>query len=323
MKSISRIGWLIIFVLAGCKDQSQKPLSPSIAEDPSFTNEHLAIVVENDSLYAEKGDSIFTTHSTLKSDNPSANFHAFAKKFRTVEIDSVTYYITEGDLLCDIDQLYGYFLFSRNAADQTFRENSAKLIGAVYNGQLSRWPLNTPIRYCVQRNSFGTTANYQLVVGNMQQATADWESACNVDFEYVPAADNSPTGTIPPQVDFIVREVDAHGEFIASAFFPHYPLSERRMLLDPTYYTSRFNMVGVLRHELGHVMGFRHEHIRSGAPPRCPDDDTAEPFIEVTNYDPQSVMHYFCGSVGTMELNLTDVDRRGASLIYGSPVNRP
>ena len=68
---------------------------------------------------------------------------------------------------------------------------------------------------------------------------------------------------IDPELVFTVRHVDAGGQFIAAAFFPTYPPLRRRVLIDPSYFADdlSFDRVGVLRHELGHVLGFRHEHI--------------------------------------------------------------
>ena len=43
------------------------------------------------------------------------------------------------------------------------------------------------------------------------------------------------------------------------------------------------------RHELGHILGFRHEHIRSEANSSC---DEGGAFRAVTDYDQASVMHY-------------------------------
>jgi hypothetical protein len=121
---------------------------------------------------------------------------------------------------------------------------------------------------------------------------------------------------------FVVRHIDAGGQFIAAAFFPTYPPKRRRVLIDPSYFADDlgFDPVGVLRHELGHVVGFRHEHIRSGAPALCPQEDTTDT-IDLTAYDPQSVMHYFCGGVGSRDLKITDVDRDGAQKLYGPPLS--
>jgi len=41
----------------------------------------------------------------------------------------------------------------------------------------------------------------------------------------------------------------------------------------------------------------------------------------LTDYDPRSVMHYFCGGVGSLSLSFTDIDKTGAQLVYGPPLN--
>jgi hypothetical protein len=141
----------------------------------------------------------------------------------------------------------------------------------------------------------------------------------------VPLHDGHPNPTTPandidPSLVFTVRYLDAGGQFIAAAFFPTYPPARRRVLIDPSYFRPDlpFDPVGVLRHELGHVLGFRHEHIRSGAPSTCPEENTDE-VVDLTAYDPKSVMHYFCGGVGSRDLRITDIDREGAQKLYGPP----
>jgi hypothetical protein len=160
-------------------------------------------------------------------------------------------------------------------------------------------------------------AHYRMVVDNMQAATADWQDVCDVLFEYRPELDEADS-VRPDGVVFPVRELNTAGRFIAAAFFPNDPVDRRRVLIDPSYYAVDlpFNKVGVLRHELGHVLGFRHEHIRSGAPPECPGEDTAGTF-PFGAYDPKSVMHYFCGGVGSVELAISALDQLGAERLYG------
>ena len=79
---------------------------------------------------------------------------------------------------------------------------------------------------------------------------------------------------------------------------------------------SKLQLESIVRHELGHALGFRHEHIRSGAPAACPNETLFET-DELTDYDPQSVMHYFCGGFGTTELKISELDKVGSQQLYG------
>ena len=72
---------------------------------------------------------------------------------------------------------------------------------------------------------------------------------------------------------------------------------------------------GVLRHELGHTLGVRHEPIWLDRP--CtpePSDDARQ----VTVFDEDSVMHYpWCRTPAGGGLRQTDLDYRGAINLYG------
>jgi hypothetical protein len=156
----------------------------------------------------------------------------------------------------------------------------------------------------------------------MLQATAAWEAVCGVRFAYLSEYDS---GTLPGRPDplFWVRSHSSWGKFIAAAFFPDWPAPRRQVLIDPSFFSPSlsYDRVGVLRHELGHVLGFRHEHIDTGAPPECPGEDPLK-VIDLTQYDPHSVMHYFCGGVGTRALDLTQKDIDGAVSMYGLPLGQ-
>lgn len=248
-----------------------------------------------------------------------------AKRF---EIDGEDLWRVEGDLLLDEDQLQIYA--RQQEAAKTARAAArdagmqlvatAELVGMVDGGRILRWAPGMELSYAVLRNTFavGGAAGYKLAVDCMRKACSDWEKACGVTFSHQAALDDSDT-VRPDGVLFVVREFDAQGQFIASAFFPNDPVNRRRVLIDPSLYeltADTFDKVGVMRHELGHVLGFRHEQIRSEAPPGCEDEDTYGT-IDLTKYDPQSVMHYFCGGVGSRKLAITDLDRQGAQKVYG------
>jgi hypothetical protein len=252
---------------------------------------------------------------------------------RRVDVAGRTYHLLEGDLLYDEDELLIYSLLeSRNGGNalQSLSSNAIiepppALIGITRGNRIIRWAPDIVLRYCVIRASFPEQAQYERARDSVAAAAAAWEGTCGIRFEYVPQFDthddpSTPANEIDPSLVFSVRYIDAQGQFIAAAFFPTYPPARRRVLIDPSYFspTLSFDPVGVLRHELGHVLGFRHEHISSGAPAVCPDEDTKDT-VDLTAYDPKSVMHYFCGGVGSRELRITDLDREGAQKLYGPP----
>jgi hypothetical protein len=259
-------------------------------------------------------------------------FAELKSRSKRVDVDGEQLYVVEGDLLMDEDELAVYAL-QRETLEQVREQarqvglapllepDAKELVGHIVAGQLIRWRPGAELTYCVLRGTFQDQGRYQMVRDNMDKATANWQDTCGVVFRHVADLDNSP-GTANPGVLFTVREFDSQGQFIAAAFFPGDPQNRRRMLIDRTQYfddsPGGFDKVGILRHELGHVLGFRHEHIRSEAPAICPDED---PGMDLTAYDPQSVMHYFCGGVGSRLLAITELDKIGSQRLYGPSFN--
>jgi hypothetical protein len=265
-------------------------------------------------------------------------FDQLEKRLRKVDVDGETYYVAEGDTLLDVDQL-AFYAAHRQKEDEAFRAaqfasdaglglvalsepSSRGLLGMTQNGKMVRWEPGFVLTYRVAGDTFTTPQRYQLAVECVAAATSAWEETCGIKFEHRRELDAQP-GSAPAGAVFAVREFDAGGSFIASAFFPNDPPVRRRVLIDPSFYADdlNFDRIGVLRHELGHVLGFRHEHIRSGAPPLCPHEDL-DGVIALSIYDPRSVMHYFCGSEGSRDLRITDLDREGAQKVYGPPLIR-
>jgi hypothetical protein len=192
---------------------------------------------------------------------------------------------------------------------QVSKEKTPELIVNVANGRPDAWDANRRgnLTYAVQRSSFATQAEYDEVVRNMAQATRSWEDACiecGVRFLHLSHFDATPSHA---DVLFIVRAAPADGPYIATAFFPSWPVFRRYVNIHPMYYTTTLDRIGVLRHELGHVLGYRHEHTRDVQ--GCDFEDNE--WRPLTDYDPKSVMHYFCGNGGSVTFQLTTTDREG------------
>lgn len=250
-------------------------------------------------------------------------FEELKRTKRKVVLDGKTYYRVEGDLLLTERRLLEYAVQRTGilAAGEPLDETK-RLVGILdENNRIVRWAKGLVLTYTVLKSSFADATQYQIVVNRMRAATAAWEAACGVTFGHLAEFDDGSQPSTPGPL-FVVRGANTNGEVIAAAFFPNDPPAERRVIIDPVFFspTMGFNPTGVLRHELGHVLGFRHEHIRPDAPLVCPDESLGNT-IDLTVYDPKSVMHYFCGGVGSTELELTDLDRQAARALYGPPDN--
>ncbi|MBZ4422924.1 M57 family metalloprotease [Myxococcus sp. RHSTA-1-4] len=185
---------------------------------------------------------------------------------------------------------------------------------AVYysGGQDVKWTASQALNltYCVS-SKFGS--NYSKVVSAMNTATSAWEGAANINFIHVTAQDSNCTAR-NSNVVFDVNPVNVNGQYLARAFFPNSSRRSRNILIDNSSFSSGApGLDGILRHELGHTIGFRHEHTRPEAGV-CYEDAN---WRALTPYDSSSVMHYpQCNGTNTWSLNLTNLDKQGAAILY-------
>jgi hypothetical protein len=271
---------------------------------------------------------LFGTVDTLRSSPESAKQSstlaahkaAFAQPFDRDKIAAYMaslpkdgdYFVVEGDVLLTEQELRSYLV--ANAQTEKPATVSPELLVNTHNGEpdFYRDPSHRNLSYSVDRSTF-TADEYKMVVQNVDQAGKAWENACTecqVHFTHLSQFDQNPQSG---QVNFIVRKHDSKGEYIAASFFPHDDQVRRILNVDPTYFNTTFDKVGVFRHEMGHILGYRHEHIRGIQ--GCYYEDKA--WQPLTPYDPKSVMHYFCGGGGSLQLQLTTLDQTGHRSLYG------
>jgi serine protease len=235
------------------------------------------------------------------------------------EFEAATYreadtglYIVGGDMAYDAKEL-------RELYDDLYASGDALILHKP-GGVDAKWSDTQKLNltYCVS-NAFGS--NKQRVVNAMAAATGAWMAGANVKFTYVPAQDGSCTAS-NNSVVFDVGQRTGQ-PYLARAFFPGDPRSQRNVLIDTSSFQDNgvITLVGILTHELGHTLGFRHEHTRPEAG-GCYEDSE---WRALTSYDSGSVMHYpHCpGSTNSGDLVVTAKDRQGAAALYGAPGSNP
>ena len=172
------------------------------------------------------------------------------------------------------------------------------------------------LSYCVSRD-FG--ARYDQVVAAMANAAGAWEAVADIDFVHDATHDSNCTAA-NHQVVFDVRAVTG-ARYLARAFFPDNARSSRNVLINDSSFNldpnGNLTLVGILRHELGHTLGFRHEHTRpeSGT---CFEDSNL-PVRRGPGFPDRSQHLHAARSADAAAGNLRPAGRRGIRLGRPAP----
>ncbi len=223
-------------------------------------------------------------------------------------------YIVNGDeAIADTGSLRQYF-DSMTADRKTGHQLEEGLIVNTVQGRDDKWSASQALNltYCVS-NKFGTAKTN--IVNAMNTGAGLWESASSkVNFIYVPSADSN--CTVRNNAVLFSVEPTNTTQYIARAFFPSSPDRNRNVLVNAASLMNAGSWTpgNIMGHELGHTLGFRHEHTRPEAG-TCFEDNN---WRALTPYDSASIMHYPQCNGTSDDLSMTASDRAGVQALYGS-----
>lgn len=237
--------------------------------------------------------------------NDQAKVEAFVASLQELPAGSGRY-LVEGDIVVSREEIEPYLkdLKAPEAAPGKFEELIVNVVGGRLDYLVTAEARK--LTYMFDRASFPNQQSFDFTKANFIKAAGEWANACpecGVTFTEV---------TSNPY--FTVRFDSAADGPIARAFFPSSAPALRQLVVFPAYIASDldFDPAGVLRHEIGHILGYRHEHIRNI--PGCGREGTS--WKSITPYTPNSVMHYFCGGKGSFDLALRPADIKGHRCLY-------
>jgi hypothetical protein len=232
-------------------------------------------------------------------------------------------YLVEGDIALTLDELRAYHGY--------YAEGRPTDLWLVQGGPGPAWSIvmtegiddavypvtrKLDLTYCVSDVFHGGHAR---LVRLLDQATSDWERHAHVNFVHRPEYDDE-CDKVHSNTFFTVERVGLTHTIYASAFFPNDPFEERILhITDFGMDQSDAALLGTLRHELGHILGLRHEHIAN--PVTCTTESPADS-RPLTPFDATSVMHYdWCpGAYGPND-EISRYDALGIRYLYNLPTH--
>ncbi len=229
-----------------------------------------------------------------------------------------TFYVWEGDMLLSAEEIRAT-IFAKQAETAPAPGASELLLNLRTDGQPGYWLRGKrALTWAADCSTFDTPARCTTARQLFASAARDWVRACSncrLTFREVAGRPGIRPGVGTTAPTIVLRYQPEVFDYIAIAFFANDPAFRRYVSVTPSFFTTSFDRAGVMRHELGHVLGYRHEHNR--ALTGCHFEDNR--WTALTPYDPKSVMHYFCGGGGTRALTLSAADVSGHRRLYRRP----
>jgi hypothetical protein len=243
-------------------------------------------------------------------------FEEYRETART-HVDGHDVFLVEGDMLFENEAALRSYFDDLNAT------STDKSIINKVGGVADKRPNPTNIRFCFaagwgQNQGTYTAPALAGVKTSILSAMTEWELTANIKFTWRSDLDGSACNNngANPGVDFVVDHWNSSGT--ATGAFPSLSWANQKLRV-PTSGIGHDHAV----HEVGHILGFRHEHIQGGDPdPDCQEDNN---YISLTEFDTLSVMKYANCASGSKVINggssPSALDATGAHKIYGPTVD--
>ena len=214
-------------------------------------------------------------------------------------------YIVEGDYSLSREEFPSYLLSLQKPAP--LETKSKELIVNVADNKLDYWVTSESRRltYAFQIETFPSKAALEFTKNSFQVAAADWIAACpecRISF----SEDSIENST------FTIRYSNVDRGLAALSFFPS-TTSKRYLTVYRPFLrrSSPYDPTGILRHEIGHILGYRHEQVVGV--PGCAFEN--KQWVQITKYDAKSIMHTPCVG-GNLKMTLQASDVEGHKCIY-------
>jgi hypothetical protein len=198
-------------------------------------------------------------------------------------------------------------ILSHRCTTQLF-ENDPTAIQVGYDYVICLWTPGTIIYYYVKLSSFKNDADGHDVSISLLLATNAW-AELPVSFKQVDD---------PELADFTVvyqpRQLLTGGNYpvYATSFFPNSDPASRQVNVYSLALQNRDALVGVLCHEIGHVLGLRHEFAAWREP--------SHPSVQWGPANPESIMNYYANP---LELAVHYLDLHYLRKLYEFALSNP